>query len=91
MFCLQEGIPEQTLRNWIGKAKKNQNGNQMFIEVPSVVEVLSKRKLVQRPEISLGQTQGLLLHFSNDISIEIFPDTDRDTAAWIIEMLQRRA
>lgn len=79
VFCLDEGLTEQTLRNWIGMAHKSQNIHQGFVEVSSGFEVSYRRASERCPEKTFLQTYGVLLNFPHGVSIEVFPDTDRDT------------
>jgi hypothetical protein len=87
-FCSNECLAEQTLRNWIGEAQNQQQINQGFVEVSSVSKRVSKMMPEGNPVKAFSQSYGVLLHFSGGVSIEIYPDTNRDTIAWIVEMLR---
>jgi hypothetical protein len=84
-FCEQNGIGEQSLRNWVSKlnlgpvtADDNYPG---FIEIPSTA---SMGPTVASPHL------GLLIHFPDGISIEVPPTTDHDLLERVLVLLRKK-
>lgn len=88
-FCLEEGLLEQTVRNWIKKTELQAEQKQGFIEVfPNSRNILfhNQKNDIQTPV----QKVALKLFFPQGIQIEIFSDSDRQTVAWVLNLLERR-
>jgi hypothetical protein len=54
---------------------------------PGFVEIASADPMVQ----AAFSTSGLSIHFRDGIRIEVFPDTDRDFLAWVLQELRKPA
>ena len=86
-FCLEAGIVEQNLRNWIKRSEFHSEHKQGFIEVVSNPTNPSFYNQKRNIETSVKKI-ALKILFSHGISIEIYHDTDREMLAWVLDHFQ---
>jgi hypothetical protein len=84
-FSRLKGIGEQSLRTWVGKLNlqdgTTRDGTVGFVEVPSN----------DRRGSGASSKRGFSIHFPEGSSIEVFPETDRDLLAWLLNELRKPA
>ncbi len=92
-FCREEGIVEQSLRNWITRTEKRSDTDHGFVELQQPA-MLGGRVTADEggfPFSNMGdQRHGLAIHFPDGTSIEVHPDTDRSTLEWVLALIAKR-
>jgi transposase-like protein len=93
-FCRTENIGEQSLRNWTKRTMRGSgtrsNVEHGFVEVRSASNAgrrVSCKEQVRDPAFQRG---ALIIRFRDDTVIEVQPDTDRHTLAWVLALLANR-
>jgi len=93
-FCRAENVGEQSLRNWnkriTSRTQSNLDVAHGFVEVRSA-SATERREATEKPILNPSdQRNGLIIRFRNDIVIEVHPDTDRHTLAWVLALMVNR-
>lgn len=93
-FCQTENIGEQSLRNW-NKRNMRESGTKTtndhgFVEVRSASNAESQMPYQEQERNPVTQRSALIIRFRDDTVIEIHPDTDRHTLAWVLALMVNR-
>lgn len=93
-FCQAENVGEQSLRNWnkriTGGTESNPNVEHGFVEVRSTKFSGWQKASEEHPLDPSCQRNGLIIRFPDDTIIEVHPDTDRHTLAWVLALMVNR-
>jgi len=93
-FCLAENVGEQSLRNWnkriMGGSESNPDVAHRFVEVRSATITGRQEARKEQPHDPSSQRNGLIIRFPDDTTIEVHPDTDRHTLAWVLALMVNR-
>lgn len=93
-FCQAESVGEQSLRNWIKRivagTESNPNVEHGFVEVRSTNMSEWQEASEEQPIGPSCRQSGLIIRFRDDTVIEVQPDTDRSTLAWVLALMVNR-
>jgi len=93
-FCREEGIVEQSLRNWITRIEKGSGSepdtDHGFVEVqPAITSDRLDTAEPSRLDPS-GRRHGLTIRFPDGTVIGVHPETDRPTLEWVLAFMAKR-
>jgi len=92
-FCREEGIVEQSLRNWITRTEKRSDTDHGFVELhpPAMFggRVTSTEAGLPSRDVS-DQRHGLAIHFPDGTFIVVHADTERSTLEWVLALMAKR-
>jgi len=93
-FCKAENVCEQSLRNWNKRIMRGSGSNcnveHGFVEIESARDTGLQESLTGQALDSSSQRNGLIIRFRDDTIIEVQPDTDRNTLAWVLALMVNR-
>ena len=93
-FCKAENVCEQSLRNWNKRIMRgsglNPNVEHGFVEVRSARDTGWQESPTAQGLDSCCRRNGLIIRFRDDTVIEVQPDTDRQTLAWVLALMVNR-
>ena len=87
-FSADEGISEQSLRNWSRKldgprSLHTQRGTG-FVEIGEA----ARPGLPEGEDLGIAAGDGLVIRLGNDVVIEVGPMTDRELLGWVLTLLR---
>lgn len=93
-FCQAENVSEQSLRNWnkrlVAGNESTPNVEHGFVEVRSIIDTGWQESCEEKSRDPSCQRTGLIIRFHDDTVIEVQPDTDRATLAWVLALMVNR-
>ena len=89
-FSSDEGVGEQSLRNWVrklelAKAVIHRHRGSGFVEIARTTGLVPAKRMGAGAEPAAGL--GLVIRLGNGVSIEVRPGTDRELLAWVLVLL----
>ena len=93
-FCHAENIGEQNLRHWkkriMQECGSNYNVGHGFVEVQAASDTVQQESPTAQGNDSCCRRKRLIIRFRDDTVIEVQPDTDRNTLAWVLALMVNR-
>ena len=95
-FCKDKDIGEHSLYNWIRRIENvscSKTGETYgFVEVqPAGTRANKFSHRMGRKFDTYGRNPELIIRFSNNAAVEVYPDTDRGTLEWVLHLMAKRS